>query len=70
MVKVRATLEAAVRDARADLGLTQHELADKAKVGRGIVARIETGRLAEVTPRIARKLGKALGVELRQWEKK
>ncbi len=34
----------AVKKARFDLGLTQHELADKLKLSRGSIANIETGR--------------------------
>lgn len=51
-----------MREARTSLGLTQHELAAKAKVSRPTIARVETG--GNVSTDSLRRILKALGKNL------
>lgn len=56
-------LGAAVRDARRELGLSQHELAERAKVARSWLAKVEAGhRSVELEPLL--RLLHALGLRL------
>lgn len=52
-----------IREARTSLGLTQHELAAKAKVSRPTIARVETG--SNISTGTLEKVAKALGKRLR-----
>lgn len=52
-----------IREARKSLGLTQHELAAKAKVSRPTIARVETG--SNISTGTLEKVAKALGKRLR-----
>ena len=51
-----------IREARRDLGWTQHELAKRAKVSRPTIARVETG--GNVSTGSLRKILDALGKDL------
>lgn len=51
-----------IREARTSLGLTQHELAAKAKVSRPTIARVETG--SNISTGTLEKVAKALGKRL------
>jgi transcriptional regulator with XRE-family HTH domain len=55
----------AVRRHRADLGISQEELAEKANSGRGYISRIESGSV-DVSLAVFVRLAVALGVE--PWE--
>ncbi len=60
-----APLKEKLRDERRRAGLTQGELADKARVGINTVVRIETGEITEPRVSSLRKLASALGLEVR-----
>lgn len=59
----RRALGARLRRLRERAGLTQNELADKAKVGRATISRIENGRMYAHTATL-RRLAKALDIDL------
>lgn len=69
MVKQKQTLGDIVRAARVAHLWTQAELASRAKVSEGIVARIESGVLLTVRPLTAAKLGATLEVDLKEFSK-
>jgi len=50
---------------RIKAGLTQRELADKAKTSQPAIARLESGNYRNLSLTFLRKVGKALGVEPR-----
>ena len=52
-----------IREARTSLGLTQHQLAAKAKVSRPTIARVETG--SNISTGTLEKVVEALGMRLR-----
>lgn len=54
-----------IRDARNELGWTQHELARRAKVSRPTIARVETGSNISTgtLEKVATALGKRLSIE-------
>lgn len=59
------TIGEAVRKRRKELGLSQQELADLAKVARNRIAPLETERLPEIGFRTLTKILHALGLDLR-----
>lgn len=59
----RRALGARLRRLRERAGLTQNDLADKAKVGRATISRIENGRMYAHTATL-RRLAKALDIDL------
>ncbi|NIV31087.1 MAG: helix-turn-helix domain-containing protein [Anaerolineae bacterium] len=59
----RRALGARLRRLRERAGLTQNELADKAKVGRATISRIENGKMYAHTVTL-RRLAKALNINL------
>ncbi len=56
-------METALRTARRDKGLTQDQLADKAKVGQATVSELERGEYSPSLD-IARRLALALGTSI------
>lgn len=52
-----------IRDARKELGWTQHKLAAEAQVSRPTIARVETG--SNISSGTLQKVAKALGKQLR-----
>lgn len=72
MVKTKQTLGEVVTAARSAKFWTQAELARRARVSAGLIARIEREYVKTITPRIASKLGqkKALNVSLTEFTNK
>lgn len=62
-MSTRAINGAAVRELREALGITQRDLAARAKLTQGGLSNIETGK-SGAYPRTARNLADALGVSL------
>jgi len=50
---------------RKRVGLTQHQLANQARVGRDLIAKLETGRLPELGIKKLLRILHALGLDLR-----
>lgn len=61
--KATSPMSRAIREARAKLGLTQHELARLAKVARITIANVELGKHSSIRPTTAYKLAKALNID-------
>lgn len=59
------TIGEAVRKRRKELGLSQQELADLAKVSRNRIAPLETDRLSEIGFKTLTRILHALGLDLR-----
>lgn len=53
-----------VREARAKLGISQHELARLSKVARITIANVELGKHSSIRPSTAYKLARALDVDV------
>ena len=62
----RAEIAAAVRSARATAGMTRNDVADRAGVGYGAIARVESGDHLP-RPVLTARIAKALGVNPRKW---
>jgi transcriptional regulator with XRE-family HTH domain len=58
-------LAKAVADHRKRLGLTQQDLAQRARVSRLLIARLETGRLPEIGAKKLIRILNAAGLDLR-----
>ena len=58
-------IAARIRVQRRALGLTQHELANRAKVSRALIAELETGRLPELGFKKLVRILHAVGLDLR-----
>ena len=57
-----STMGRRVKRLRAAKGLSQRELAAKAKVSQGLIHQLETGAIQDVRSQIVVKLAKTLGV--------
>ena len=55
-------MSATIRRLRARQGMTQEELAKKAKVTQGYISQLESGAKKEIGARVAVRLAEALGV--------
>ena len=60
-----ADLAAAIRKNRKKLGITQHELAAKARVSRPLIAKLEAGDSAEIGVGRLTRILHAVGLDLR-----
>ena len=58
----KTKMSATIRRLRARQGMTQEELAKKAKVTQGYVSQLESGAKKEIGARVAVRLAEALGV--------
>jgi len=58
-------LAAAIRENRKRLGMTQHELAARARVSRPLIAKLEAGDLAELGVGRLTRILHAVGLDLR-----
>lgn len=54
-----------IRAQRRALGLTQHELANRARVSRALIAELESGRLPELGFKKLVRILRAVGLDLR-----
>ena len=53
-----------IKEAREESGMSQAELAEKAKVARSIISGLESGRLKVTTTETLRKISEALGKKI------